>query len=1579
MQEQTRSKLESARRELLDLGLRNPLLNYRLQQARGVQVTGEQSVALYDILVQQGKAMRFLPRAAAKETVAETVTETVAAQASPQQVAEMMTAAATIEPPVAETTYTDLNLQTAENEQSLQTRLLNTYYAARTSLEEQGVNILYLALGMLHWYEESPAGEKRKAPLILVPVTLERSSARERFRLRYSGGDVETNLSLQARLKADFNISLPALPEEDAIDVPAYFAAVAQSIEGMKGWELAAEEIVLSFFSFGKFLIYHDLDADEWPETAKPEAHNILQSLFGAGFSDTAPGVAEDSFIDHLPAAQQLYQVLDADSSQVLSMLAVQEGRSLVIQGPPGTGKSQTITNIIANAIGQGKKVLFVAEKQAALDVVKRRLDAIHLGDACLELHSNKANKKELHNELRRTMDLGKPAASQLQDELGYLEQCRAELNDYCIAMNTAVLQTAVTPQQAIGYLVQLKALPFENLPVLAVDGLQQWDAARFNRAVAFAEQVQARLQQMNAIPQQLLFWGSQLKVLLPAAQEAVAVTLAGALVAVDGLRLQAQDTAALMELDLPVNRKQGIDLADMLQLLSEQPDLQGIDVLHADWLLRETDINELLASGTRLYQLQQQYAGVLIPEAWDQDVLPLRQHLLAYGDKWYKFLNSSWRQANRTLAALCTTALPADTNTKLQYVNDILEAKRLKALVQEHAALAAQLYGNRWQKNVQWDVLQTITTYITGLHQQVQQGKYPAGLLRFLAKHHDAAWAQQQQLILLKALHQHGVVLDKLIEQLQLAEEMRFPDMVFLMHRSFEEQQNLLQQWQQRLPELHQVIQWNTLAETAAAEQLQSLLQCCVQWAGAKEQLKPALQKTWYEFILETAITAHPSLRRFERASHETMVQQFCRLDQLNLQYNRLQVALKHWEHMPGAEAGGQVNVLRTEFNKKARHKPLRKLVQEAGMAIQAIKPVFMMSPLSIANFLPPGSLTFDLVIFDEASQVRPVDALGAILRGKQLVVVGDNKQLPPTSFFDTLTRETDDEDNVTADMPSILGLCDAQGASQRMLRWHYRSRHQSLISLSNREFYENKLVIFPGAGSKDQLGLLFHHLAHTVYDRGNTRSNPLEAEAVADAVVAHARNSPTLTLGVVAFSTAQMQAIQHALETRRRKMPELEKYLQQHADEPFFVKNLENVQGDERDVIFISIGYGRTADGSLSMLFGPLNNDGGERRLNVLITRAKLRCEVFTNITADDIDATRSKAYGVRALKSFLHYAQHGRLQESEQSPFQKEMPFEKYLAATLREMGYTVHEQVGATGCRIDLAIADPEVPGRYLLGIECDGFSYHSTQSARDRERLRYQVLQGMGWHLYRVWSTDWFRNPQKEKDLLVQALEQARSQAQEQTETVIIKEDTPPATINREAADEQEEGAAPYQLATVPAEIAQQEFHQHPLPVLAGWLEEVVRVESPVHMEEAARRLVEAAGLARMGTRMKEHFQQAVQLSAQSKRIVTRDGFLWHIEMAVPVVRDRSALPAVSRRLAYIAPEEMSLAIQESVADAIAIQPEAAALVVARRLGFVRITDDVRKGIQDAVEQCIAGGVIVQDAAGWLKAVREHES
>ncbi|MGH2410349.1 MAG: DUF3320 domain-containing protein, partial [Chloroflexota bacterium] len=679
------------------------------------------------------------------------------------------------------------------------------------------------------------------------------------------------------------------------------------------------------------------------------------------------------------------------------------------------------------------------------------------------------------------------------------------------------------------------------------------------------------------------------------------------------------------------------------------------------------------------------------------------------------------------------------------------------------------------------------------------------------------------------------------------------------------------------------------------------------------------------------------------------------------------------------------------------------------------------MMSPLSVACFLPPGSVSFDLVIFDEASQVKPVDAFGAIQRGRQTIVVGDDRQLPPTSFFDKVTNESDsdDEDQTSFDIESILGLFRAQGAAQRMLHWHYRSRHESLIAVSNQEFYENKLIIFPSPDKdKADAGLRFHHLPETSYDRGNSRTNRGEAARVAAEVMRHARRTPHLTLGVAAFSMAQRQAIEDELEHLRRQDKASEVFFNAHPSEPFFIKNLENVQGDERDVILISIGYGKSADGKLSMSFGPLNQQGGERRLNVLISRARLRCEVFSNITAGDLQVDANTPRGVHALKLFLDYAENGVLTSRTPADREPDSPFEIAVRDRLIARGYAVAIQVGTAGYFVDLAIIDPDRPGRYILGIECDGATYHSAKSARDRDRLRQEVLENLGWEIHRIWSTDWFRDPEQEIRRIGERLDAVRLKVERGPQSTMPAEETSeesaaPAAGNPDP-DARDKPAFPqadgghsgngslgnghanggigdglttagsagdghglshtgygegsalpalprYEMAKLDLSALRYELHEVPYQELLPYVVAVVEIEGPVHREEVSRRVIAARGIQRRGTRIQETFAQTFALGVRHGRLRKVDDFLWLPAMTVPVLRDRSFASDSTRKLDMIAPEEIALAVIRVVESSYGMEPIALPAAACRVFGFQRVSEDMRVRVEAVVSALLADG------------------
>ncbi len=536
-------------------------------------------------------------------------------------------------------------------------------------------------------------------------------------------------------------------------------------------------------------------------------------------------------------------------------------------------------------------------------------------------------------------------------------------------------------------------------------------------------------------------------------------------------------------------------------------------------------------------------------------------------------------------------------------------------------------------------------------------------------------------------------------------------------------------------------------------------------------EHLPKAFEFALYNSLSRTIIREHPLLRDFTRIGHERIRARFAEIDRQILRLNRELIAHQASTRKPSAGISTgpvkrytEMGLLYHETNKKKRHVPIRQLMTRAGKALQAIKPCFMMGPLSVAQYVPPGLLEFDLIIMDEASQVKPEEALGAIARGKQIIIVGDPKQLPPTSFFDRFGEAEIDEEEELAldDSESILDICMQAYRPARRLCWHYRSEHESLINFSNHEFYDKDLILFPSpVGIGHGLGVRFHYIKGAVYD---SRRNKVEAETVARAVMAHAQHHKQMSLGVGTFNIQQKELIEDYIERFRTANPVLDEFIQHHNanSAPFFVKNLENIQGDERDVIFISTTYGPdSASGKIMQRFGPINSQGGWRRLNVIVTRAKKRMEVFSSMTASDVLVTSSSSPGVRALRSYLEYAEKGGVVTAKAVLTGKEAdsPFEESVAHVLRQAGYTAVPQIGVAGYFIDIGVAHPTRPGEFILGVECDGAMYHSAFSARDRDRLRQDVLESRGWKIHRIWSTDWFNNREAEIKRVLQRVEQ----------------------------------------------------------------------------------------------------------------------------------------------------------------------------------------------------------------------------
>ena len=1566
MQSSIAEQLEEARKELLDLGLRNPLINFRTLKSRGVRIVDERPTEIHRILVEEGKPMTFL-------TTEESVGSADIPEAPPGDADS---------PSVPGPRHVDNKLRTPYDQSALEKRLLNTYYTARTSIEEQGVSVLYLALGMLEWFEASTSDQPRRAPLVLVPVELDRKSVRAGFRVSYTDEEVGGNLSLRAKLHLDFGVRIPDLPENsDTLDLSGYFRAVEKAIDGKDRWQVDREAVELGFFSFGKFLMFNDLDADHWPEEASPADHPVIGSLLGdEGFSEPTTLIREGDHLDEHLAPDDVHHVVDADSTQILAMLDALAGNNLVIQGPPGTGKSQTITNLIAEALGKGWKVLFVSEKMAALEVVKRRLDGLSLGDACVELHSHKTNKRDLLAELKRTLNLGKPRVGDYMGEVALLADARSRLNKYVDALHTPVGESGLVPFALHGHLSGMAREVEHELPFLSLPGMREWTRGEFEQRYAVTERLQARIAEMG-VPQEHPFRGSRLTLVLPTDLPGLKRQADESSEATNNLAAKSTELAQGLQLPIPLGSEDARLLCRAARRALEAPDLEGIDLSPAVWEASQKQVDALLGEGKRLSKVQGKYDDLFIPEAWAHDVLGVRQAFAAHGSKWWRFLLGDFRRAKAELAGLCRKVAPKDPQAGLAAVDAILEVQRLSRSIGAMEDEGKRLFGVQWQGPASdWPVLERITVWVQSVHQEIEKGEIPRGLLDFLSG--GSALEPMKPLMgeVEAALETHESLAGAFAKRLDIDSAVRFGNEKPFEMQTFEGQEELYRSCEAEMERIHQVTAYNHAVTECRDLRLDELLELADRWDLAGELLALTIKYNWYRELTTLAHEGRPELAGFNGAGHRETVRRFRELDEATFEHNRARLAQAHWEGLPSRAMGvGQLGVLQAQFEKKRRHLPIRRLVERAGNAIQAIKPVFMMSPMSIATYLPPGSVTFDLVVFDEASQVKPVEAFGAILRAQQAVVVGDSKQLPPTSFFDKVTggmeedEEGDDDGVPVGDLESILSLFNARGAPERMLRWHYRSRHDSLIAVSNREFYDNRLVTFPSPLKiGEELGVRYHYLGHTHYDRGRSRTNRKEARVVAEAVTRHAREVPGLTLGVAAFSQAQAEAVQDEVERLRREDPGCERFFAAHPEEPFFIKNIENVQGDERDVILISVGYGRDLNGKVMMNFGPLNKDGGERRLNVLITRARRRCEVFTNLTAEDIRVTPTTPRGVVALRRYLKFAETGEMEVPQATGGDADSPFETAVAKALHDHGHLVDHQVGSAGFRVDLGIVDPDRPGRYIIGIECDGASYHSARSARDRDRIRQGVLENLGWRLHRIWSTDWFRNPDGELRKALEAIERAKvvegpSPVTPMPAAPEVRPEMPVApSVEREeklppeVTEDPVGASAPYEVVVLqPRELKGAGIHEEPVASLAGLLREVVSGESPVHFEDAARRIMDAYSVKRLGGRVRGRLNEAVHFAGQRGWVRLDGDFLSDPDQQEVPIRDRSDFDPNVKKLERVAPSEIDAAVERVVRHAHGATAEEIPSAVCTLLGFARVTMDMRTIVDRRVEALLA--------------------
>ncbi|MEG6510018.1 DUF4011 domain-containing protein [Methyloligella sp. 2.7D] len=1347
--------LDDARRRLVETGTRNRLIHINRENSRAnaLNIINERSDDIFQILRSGGKRMSFMATRRDETPVDNDVPllETVVDNRKPFD----------------EARYTDSKLETPLGPDALQKRLLRLARDARTAEEEQGINILFLALGFLGWFEDETSNLKREAPLILIPVELVRNSRTSTYDLRCRDDDIVANLPLQERLSGDFGIDLPEIEVDEQDWSPSsYFDRVEEVIAHQTRWTIDRDGMQLGFFSFAKLLMFRDLHPAAWGEGGLA-ASEIVKGLLRTGFEAETPLFPKETRLDEILEPADIIQVVDADASQTKVIEEVRAGRNLVVQGPPGTGKSQTITNIIAAAVHDGKTVLFVAEKMAALSVVHDRLKKANLSSTCLELHSRSANKKKFLGEIERTLNDGRTVPGMPRDPEA-LRQFRDQLNAIERRLHQTIPGTDTTPFGSMAIMSRLAGLgaPPPKLHQSELAHLTRRDLdGVVSRVAAFGQ-----LKTEVGVPEQHPFFGVGNLQLQPLDMQRVGVKIGDAISHIEAITDGSRQIAGWLRL-----RHGSFDecqvLLNVLELIAAAPETAESSLHVVAAVAEKARFDRALQLGAD-WASSKAMASQFLEAAWQAPVAHLRSSVAKGAGSFFARLGPSYRSACRELATLVKAPLPKDARKRLALIDQLISLQEKRQRFQSEYIFLQQSLGGLWlQEDSAFTELREVSVWyekVVNACGDINPNRLEEWAASSASCTNWANWLRPSLLgakAELSEIEQTLAISSRQVFGAQSSSGARFQDILNRLVAIKNEQPRYSQWCQYRRGA-------SELSKSGLGELVKRIDKGELTPAAAKNELKLA----YAEAVWRRALQEFPDLDSIAQTDRHKIVQAFGRSEVTRLQDVQQLIQAKHLSQLPTG-AAGQMAVIRGEIAKRKRHKPIRKLFSSAGSALQKIKPVLLMSPISVAQFLPPKSVEFDLLVIDEASQVRPEDALGACARAKQIVVVGDQKQLPPTSFFDRLTGndldgDDDEEEEVlrgaarAAEMESILTLCEARSVSGRMLEWHYRSRDPSLIAVSNSEFYRGGLVLPPSPLQDDRdygLRLVQVPGVYTSRSRGSGRpgTNRIEAEEIVSAIARHASEHQDLSLGIATFSANQRNMVTELLELERRKNVRLDDFLREGKTEDVFVKNIENVQGDERDVILISVGYGPFQPGGRlpSMNFGPVNLDGGERRLNVLFSRARVRCDVFVSFDPGDIDLSRTTKNGPRILKRYLQYAKTGRLDEQIPTGRGPDSPFEEDVAAVIRRLGYDVDHQVGSAGFLIDLGVKHPRRSGQYMVAVECDGATYHSALWARERDRMRQEVLEHLGWHFHRIWSTDWFHRRESEIERLKQALDQ----------------------------------------------------------------------------------------------------------------------------------------------------------------------------------------------------------------------------
>lgn len=1394
-----KSQLENWKKHLIDFSKRNQLLFFKARPSLTIEIR-EDPKEIFRKLILENRSLGF------RFQVSELELSEFSQLSANNGELELPPDPDALEMPELEALDSDLELldtttlidqeidlsnsiQTGKDSRNLEQTLSKLKTRSQQSIQETGVNILYLAMYFLSWQDKSKE-EEYQSPLILIPVSLERKGLSGAFRLNLIEDEIRINPTLAYKLDRDFGIDLNEIETElEDIDSLESLETKIQSITQLitqdhKDWQINRESC-LSLFSFAKLSLYRDLEENETRIIEHPIIRQIAGEMLDASNFDYDENFAvKAEEIDLKLDAMQSMQILDADSSQEEAINAAKAGQSFVIQGPPGTGKSQTIANIIAESLAQNKKILFVSEKKSALEVVANRLKESKLDKFCLELHNSQRKKSEIINAIRTSLEEIKTLAIESSRE-GYLENIN-QVKDQ-IQKGISELHRIREPINKSLYEIygELSKLSLDLVGTSAHDftipSIERIDLKKLSEFDYLFKQLASKQEILsdydgylwrNANVQNLSFdLENEIKAnfiefknilgKLPGYANPISEKYFGRTINnISEFKWLAEASKLAVETPFPKRDWFNSSKLTEIQNLTVEAKLE-----HQEYTSKKEKILSRYSEGflelnhqELLNKFTQKFTGIF------------RFLSIEYWDTINKVRKLSLYNEARSLEII---------------INDLQQAalldKKSSEISKEGTELSLVLGDFYKEFDTDWNETITAISWVQKVLGKFNSDNLPGTLIEIIS---DSKPGDE--------FNEFRNQVNDLSQAYELLKfHINFYKSIFpnpnidLDKTSFSDLKLHLDSLISNIIQIEDWIEFKELCvqgtKLGMGQFIESLIKSPIPDLNANI-IKNLFLRKLYQLWVDKIEIENPEMRKFSGEEQQLLINKFCELDQKILERNKSKIsktlAVNWIEYASNLIHKLELQTLSHEINKKKKHKPIRLLIQEIPELLQTLKPCWMMSPLSVAQLIETNKkeaekklVEFDLIIFDEASQIRTEEAICSIYRGKQLILAGDSNQLPPTNFFNNIDNDDDFED---CNFESVLDECSVF-LNSHTLNWHYRSRHEDLIKFSNYHIYDNQLITFPSPIAESaNYGVKFELIENGYYEKGS-RFNRREASRVAEAIVEHYKSNSKLSLGVIAFSEAQQFAIERELNRLLRKDTNLDQsFLDESRSDSLFIKNLENVQGDERDVIFFSIGYARDKKGNLSHNFGPLNRDGGHRRLNVAVTRARYQLKVFASIMSSDIDLSRTSAQGAVLLKKYLAFAENQintegltlktnneRFLVSSIEPSAQYALIEESIARSLEAQGYNVERFLGASDYKVDIAVRNPNNPNQFILAIETDGEIYRSAKTTRDRERLRKQVLESLGWKTHKIWARDWVRNSEIEIKKVLESL-QARA-------------------------------------------------------------------------------------------------------------------------------------------------------------------------------------------------------------------------